>query len=506
MMAETFHGYIETTQDVLLVFEGCRRGLLPRICRRLQERERKLIRSGSIFVFDERESGIKRWTDGRVWSPSRILGNFLIYRELDKKSPGDRRLSASTSGSGRSFSLDGSIDRQKEKQLIGSLSDSYKFKEEGLIKKTMSISVNGVAQHLISYYNPREVLENRLQLPSTVPELASLEISPELLVKQNFRVPPLVEPSFDQNDCELDGHAHNHHPHNFRSMSVGSIRGQEMNEHLPMYPPFQRLDMERSIYGQSPSFSPTIPSSLTPSPSTPMIPQRPPYHHQRHYSTSSAYRSDNEPYQDRSRPMTSHHASMGHIHDTSNNSSNESLYNPATASSIDNSNTRNEERLATPNLVQLLNPVHPLHNNVSSIEYSYYDKQTQQAPSSHHTHPHHSQPQPQPQPQQSQETAHVLQPMEYNYYDKHTHPSLPLPLPLSLQNQNYSRIKTEDYTYDKQQEHRGSIGVINYAPYQPGHPLSNSVENLMFQSTSSFPQGQQQTQDQANLGLINGLK
>lgn len=60
MMAETFHGYIETTQDVLLIFEGCRRGLLPRICRRLQERERKLIRSGSIFVFDERESGTKR--------------------------------------------------------------------------------------------------------------------------------------------------------------------------------------------------------------------------------------------------------------------------------------------------------------------------------------------------------------------------------------------------------------------------------------------------------------
>lgn len=57
LVTETFHGYIETTQDVLLIFEGCRRGLLPRICRRLQERERKMIRSGSIFVFDERESG-----------------------------------------------------------------------------------------------------------------------------------------------------------------------------------------------------------------------------------------------------------------------------------------------------------------------------------------------------------------------------------------------------------------------------------------------------------------
>jgi hypothetical protein len=57
LISETFHGYIETTQDALLIFESCRRGLLPKICRRLQERERKMIRSGSIFVFDERESG-----------------------------------------------------------------------------------------------------------------------------------------------------------------------------------------------------------------------------------------------------------------------------------------------------------------------------------------------------------------------------------------------------------------------------------------------------------------
>jgi hypothetical protein len=56
-MTETFHGYIDTTQDVLLVFEACRRGLLPRVNRRLQEKERKLIQSGTVFVFDEKESG-----------------------------------------------------------------------------------------------------------------------------------------------------------------------------------------------------------------------------------------------------------------------------------------------------------------------------------------------------------------------------------------------------------------------------------------------------------------
>lgn len=83
---ETFYGLIESTSDALRVFQLCRQGKLGRVRRRLHDKERKLIRSGSVFVFDEYESGIKRWTDGRLWSPSRILGNFLIYRELERKS------------------------------------------------------------------------------------------------------------------------------------------------------------------------------------------------------------------------------------------------------------------------------------------------------------------------------------------------------------------------------------------------------------------------------------
>lgn len=51
---------------------------MPKVTRRLRDDERKLVRSGQVFVFDERESGIKRWTDGLLWSPSRILWNFLV--------------------------------------------------------------------------------------------------------------------------------------------------------------------------------------------------------------------------------------------------------------------------------------------------------------------------------------------------------------------------------------------------------------------------------------------
>jgi hypothetical protein len=97
---ETFHGMIESTSDAFRVFDLCRRGRLGRIRRRLHDKERRLIRSGSVFCFDEAESGIKRWTDGRLWSPSRILGNFLIYRELGRKVTALQQKSTNSSNTG----------------------------------------------------------------------------------------------------------------------------------------------------------------------------------------------------------------------------------------------------------------------------------------------------------------------------------------------------------------------------------------------------------------------
>ncbi|WVF66293.1 hypothetical protein IAT40_001033 [Kwoniella sp. CBS 6097] len=248
-----FRGYIESTLDALLVFEAARRGMIPRVTRRLIERERGMVQSGAVFVFDEHESGIKRWTDGLVWSPSRILHNFLVYRETDKRShpatpnknstsppqhsptggpPHSRPHTASLAMSAQSYdspqglaimqpsvmdtpieppplgqgalarprsASEGgtSMDRARERQLVGSLTNSYKFKEGGLVKKTMSVSVNGFAQHMVSYYSVEDVLAGKLRSPSTIPELQSLEISSEYLSKQNFRFPPVTETGAD---------------------------------------------------------------------------------------------------------------------------------------------------------------------------------------------------------------------------------------------------------------------------------------------------------------------
>ncbi|EJF59449.1 Gti1/Pac2 family-domain-containing protein [Dichomitus squalens] len=206
-------GWIETTGDALLILEAARRGLIPRVTRRLVDSERKMITSGSVFVFDEDESGIKRWTDGFFWSPSRILGNFLLYRETEKRGAGHRSARAEAAATveepdgvkqeGQTLSRPKSeasrlgIDRQRERILVGSLTNSYKFKPGGLMKKTFSLTIGGVAQHLISYYKIEDVEQGRLRSPSSLPELASLTISPEYLDKTHFRNPPKVEIGVD---------------------------------------------------------------------------------------------------------------------------------------------------------------------------------------------------------------------------------------------------------------------------------------------------------------------
>ncbi|ORX49126.1 hypothetical protein DM01DRAFT_1325877 [Hesseltinella vesiculosa] len=326
-VVETFHGYIETTQDSLLIMEACRRCLLPKVSRRLQEKERKLVRSGSVFVFDEKDSGIKRWTDGLVWSPSRILGNFLIYRELDKRVPKRKRAVIEPGRSRvRSNSADQSAsDRLKERQLVGSLSDAYNFKEDGLIKKTMSLIVDGSPLHLVSYYHPDDVVAQKLRTPSTVAELVNLEISPELLVRQNFRIPPVVEPDQYSQPYYAATHgpssgfataagqlAKSHSTNNSRSMSLPSSEYMHPNTPTSATPLYSRhpsltgfhhsayeqqhhrasLDMDRS----KPVFDPmynvstyTLPSP-TSSPNTPLPTSvssvMPPPNEQPHVATS----------------------------------------------------------------------------------------------------------------------------------------------------------------------------------------------------------------------------
>jgi hypothetical protein len=79
--------HVRDARDAHTVFEAVRLGLLRPVTRRLNEVERSMyITSGAIFVWEESDDdlGLKRWTDGRVWSQSRMreVGRtFLIISQ-----------------------------------------------------------------------------------------------------------------------------------------------------------------------------------------------------------------------------------------------------------------------------------------------------------------------------------------------------------------------------------------------------------------------------------------
>ncbi|OAA71907.1 cAMP-independent regulatory protein pac2 [Akanthomyces lecanii RCEF 1005] len=209
-LVPTFEGHISTTLDGLILFEACLTGVLNHVPRRPHDRERQeLIKSGNIFIYEEHSSGIKRWTDGVSWSPSRILGNFLIYRELDKPfPPGEKKRALKKSKKSPqgivkseplatlnmpyvgAAGLDQSGNsKDQERSLIGSLVDSYSFKDNGLVKKTISVSFNGVTHHMVSYYNVDDVTSGKLETPSSSVHLRGITPRPALLLSQNFRTP-----------------------------------------------------------------------------------------------------------------------------------------------------------------------------------------------------------------------------------------------------------------------------------------------------------------------------
>ncbi|KAI9364440.1 Gti1/Pac2 family-domain-containing protein [Zopfochytrium polystomum] len=171
---ETFYGFISTPLDALMVVEGCRLGLLHTLDVRPREISDIVIRSGSVIVFDEAGSRMRRWRDNRKWSPSRVAGPFLLYKEID------------TADSQRK-----SIAQMPTKCIpgvdpvfgAGVLRGDCRILDDGLTKKTMSVVMDdGKKYRVISYYLRSDVIEGRLVVPSKSPMLASIDPNSERLL------------------------------------------------------------------------------------------------------------------------------------------------------------------------------------------------------------------------------------------------------------------------------------------------------------------------------------
>jgi hypothetical protein len=225
----TWQGFLDTTKDAMTVIEAALQGRLNHISRRPHDKERaEMLTSGTVLVYEENASGIKRWTDAVHWSPSRVMNNCLIYRQLvralkpeEKKMAlnpscgtkrkrkestahaviknGDREIQVLSDDEYDCPSFDGapigdaesankvyanyaqSLTPDQQRRFCGSLIDSYEFKEGGLMKKTISVKYQGTHHHVISYYSLEDVVSGKLKRPFQDSKLAHIHPRPELL-------------------------------------------------------------------------------------------------------------------------------------------------------------------------------------------------------------------------------------------------------------------------------------------------------------------------------------
>ena len=184
---ETYNGHVRTPTDAIILFEACRIGLLPRVQRRLSEKERQSIKSGSVFVWDEREAGMRRWTDGKSWSASRVSGSFLTYREMEGKRGG--------SNYDKNANRDGVQGNDGDSD--GGGPDGYRYKPDGLMKQSFSIATNtGQHLHLISYFSRSSQAAQNLSQPSQDPQLRHIRpekgMYPESTVHEQSNIPAVT--------------------------------------------------------------------------------------------------------------------------------------------------------------------------------------------------------------------------------------------------------------------------------------------------------------------------
>lgn len=182
----TYRGKIKSLYDALLVIESCRLQLFPIITRRLTGIERtKFIRPNTIFVWNETQCGMKRWTDGKLWSASKVYnGNFLIYKQLNKKTKKEEPNGLIK----QSFSLI-TKDNQRYHLISYYENDPRIFNKNGL--NDMRQIEGSESETDQSKYQSQQVNDEDAQIPSQDPKLANLRLSnmvyPDSLLNSVFK-------------------------------------------------------------------------------------------------------------------------------------------------------------------------------------------------------------------------------------------------------------------------------------------------------------------------------
>jgi len=138
--------HVRDARDAHTVFEAVRQG----------------ITSGAIFVWEESDDdlGLKRWTDGRVWSQSRMREPYLFY---DERLPDEARTGDPSSRSSGNFRFVDGIARSGPISPALSHYDRSEHHPMGLVKQAYSAWVleNPEAKprkwHLTAYFTYKDL-------------------------------------------------------------------------------------------------------------------------------------------------------------------------------------------------------------------------------------------------------------------------------------------------------------------------------------------------------------
>lgn len=152
---------------------------------------------------------MRRWTDGKSWSASRVSGSFLTYREMEGKRgggnflPAPRRMNGKTPDSGRGSDEDMDVD--------GEGPDGYRYKPDGLMKQSFSITTSqGQHLHLISYYSRPNANQQELMQPTQDPALKHIlplkGMYPESTVHEQAQGPVTTRTPMQNNPYIQVGH------------------------------------------------------------------------------------------------------------------------------------------------------------------------------------------------------------------------------------------------------------------------------------------------------------
>ena len=185
-MSPSWIGFVDDTHDIATLFEAAISGRIPVCERRPHDKEKQgLIQNGTVIIYDEDASGIKRWTDARSWSPSRVLGKFLVYREVNKTDSTGKKQVAKKNAAMVTDNRDLSTSpmqypvTDEMRTLVGSLIGTYDFREEGLVKRTATCLYEGRKYHLVSYFSLDGY--QYLKRPRCDPHLADVQPSSAVL-------------------------------------------------------------------------------------------------------------------------------------------------------------------------------------------------------------------------------------------------------------------------------------------------------------------------------------